>query len=160
MRAPRSPAPLSARAPRRWRLAALAVAWLAGCGGAPARPAPATRAAPAAAPAANPEDDAARLADDLLAMLTEMARIVAAHRAPDGCAAMAADLDALFVAAAPRFERARHVRDDPAAAQRLVAALDRHAGAAEALRQQVTAGLLPCRGTPALAEAIGRMPVL
>jgi len=154
---------------------------LAACGGSQKDPTP---LAPPPAPDAEPalvfdDDSAQQLADGFLDVLGAMAEAVEARIAtcwmpPSGCAAdviddcpcqvdcaaMAADLDAIFDVSAPLFELAVQVQADDRAAKRAVIAMKARADAAATLEARISDGLIACRGSAEVLEVIERMPTL
>jgi hypothetical protein len=145
----------------RWLLVALVA-----CGGSQkdTTPAPAPDAEPGLA---FDDDRARRFADGFLQVLGAMAEAVEARAAACvgdpcqvDCGGMAADLHAIFDVSAPLFELAAQVAADDEAARRAVIAMKAHDDAATALNARISGGLVACRGSAEVIEAIERMPTL
>lgn len=160
--------------------AAALILVLAACGGPHRDATPPAPTPPDAAPGLAFDDESARqLAAGFLEVLGAMAEAVEARAAscvvPTGgcpadviddcpcqvdCAAMAADLDAIFDVSAPLFELAVTVQADDDAAKLAVDAMRAHGDEARAIEARISTGLVACRGSEDLIEVIGRMPVL
>jgi len=159
-----------------WLLVVMAVA----CGGSRPRGGGPAQDADAAARSLDPAE-ARMLADGFRDALEAMAEVIRARSGvacrgdagppapPDGgasgarcadCAAMAADLDAVFDRAQPLFDRAAAVRADPESTQVLDDAMRQLGGGVPLLVEEISAGLAPCAGNPDLVRVIERMPVL
>lgn len=111
---------------------------------------------PPAEPAPLDEAGAAALADELVAVLSDMATITGLA----DCQAMGTQLGALFDRSAPVFVRARALDDDPESARRVKAAMDARAPAVAPLVDAMGPGLVRCRDDASVMAAMERMPTL